>query len=216
MLALFIYEHCPYCVRPRIIADIKGIDYQRHILANDDIEAHLVHIGKKQVPFLQTDDNHYIVESLDICDYFDQIDGKPILKPSQRSDLIELSNKINQASRSLVYPRFLEHPLNYKDFPNKSAKDYFISKKSSSVGDFELLLAHPSLQTIAETQQSLDELAQHLSADFIQAGYISYDDIIIFPILRNLTLISDLVVFPHRVKAYIDFIAKQTQIELYA
>lgn len=215
MLDLFIYQHCPYCVRPRIIADIKKVNYRLHTLANDDVEAHLKHIGKKQVPFLKTTDGDYIVESLDICAYLDELDHNPILLPSVRTDLVDLASQINQASRTLVYPRFLDHPLNQLDFPTDSAKKYFIDKKSPTVGNFAMHLASPSTQATALTQALLDKMAVSLSTNYIQPNQISYDDIQIFPILRNLTLIADLVTFPTSVMDYLYFISKQTNIALY-
>lgn len=46
-MKLYSYEHCPFCVRPRIIIGLKSLDIPLIYLANDDEQAHLDRIGKK-------------------------------------------------------------------------------------------------------------------------------------------------------------------------
>ena len=133
-LELFIYEHCPYCIRVRMLADIKKLNLKLNYLANDDINSHLKHINKKQVPFLKTSTN-YIVESIKICTYLDSLTKHPI-KSKTLTPLYSLVNELKEISKHIVYPKFLDHKLNYRDFPNIGAKNYFINKKKSYIDFF--------------------------------------------------------------------------------
>ncbi len=62
-MKLFLYHHCPFCIRPRLVADLKSLNIPIHIFANDDEQAHYDLVGKKIVPILQKDDGSYMTES---------------------------------------------------------------------------------------------------------------------------------------------------------
>ncbi|CAN0524307.1 unnamed protein product, partial [Ectocarpus sp. 12 AP-2014] len=68
---LWIYDHCPYCVRPRMVFGIKGITHDLAYLSNDDIETPTAMVGKKMVPILElgrpgSEDHEIMAESMDI------------------------------------------------------------------------------------------------------------------------------------------------------
>ena len=214
-MKLYIYEHCPYCVRPRIVSGLKSLDLPLVYLANDDEASHLNRIGKKQVPFLEKDDGNYLLESLAICQYIDQLNNKPILaNKSHDTHLIKLVNELSNASKALVFPRFLSHPLNQQDFPTQSAKDYFTTKKESYIGCFKANLRFPD-KSIQTAQALLGDIDFLMSSLFATSHLPSWDDIYIFPILRNLTIISDLITIPKNVQKYINHLAQETGIALY-
>ena len=68
-MKLFVYEHCPYCIRPRVVLGYKNIGCDIEYLLDNDIDGHTEKIGAKQVPILQKEDKSYMTESLDIVDY---------------------------------------------------------------------------------------------------------------------------------------------------
>ena len=97
-MKLYIYDHCPYCLKARMIFGLKNIPVELHVLLNDDAETPTRMVGQKQVPILQKDDSRYMPESMDIVHYVDKLDGKPLLT-GKRSPAIEAC-----LSLTLLYP----------------------------------------------------------------------------------------------------------------
>ena len=72
-MKLYIYDHCPFCVRARMAAGLFGADVEEVVMANDDEATPIGMIGAKQVPILQKEDGSFMGESLDIVRYLDRI-----------------------------------------------------------------------------------------------------------------------------------------------
>ena len=83
-MKLYIYDHCPFCVRARMIFGLRGVAVEEVILQNDDEETPIKMIGAKQVPILQKDDGSFMGESLDIVRHIDEMAGKGRLKEEVR------------------------------------------------------------------------------------------------------------------------------------
>ena len=49
-MKLYIYDHCPYCLKARMIFGLKNIPVELHVLLNDDAETPTRMVGQKQVP----------------------------------------------------------------------------------------------------------------------------------------------------------------------
>jgi hypothetical protein len=47
---LYVYDHCPFCVRVRLALGIKNVKHNLHFLANDDIATPTKLVGKKIAP----------------------------------------------------------------------------------------------------------------------------------------------------------------------
>lgn len=75
-MKLYVYEHCPFCIRARMIFGLKQIDFDLGIIMEGDIDTPTKMIGKKMVPILQKDDGSYMGESLDIVSYVDQLSAR--------------------------------------------------------------------------------------------------------------------------------------------
>ncbi|MCP6025348.1 glutaredoxin, partial [Klebsiella pneumoniae] len=84
--------------------------------------------------------------------------------------------------------------------------------KEASAGNFADLLAHSDglIKNISDDLRALDKLIVKPNA---VNGELSEDDIQLFPLLRNLTLVAG-INWPSRVADYRDNMAKQTQINL--
>ena len=201
-MKLYIYDHCPYCLKARMIFGLKNIPVELHVLLNDDAETPTRMVGQKQVPILQKDDSRYMPESMDIVHYVDKLDGKPLLT-GKRSPAIGYANK-------LLLPRFAKSA--FDEFSTPAARKYFVDKKEASAGNFADLLAHSDglIKNISDDLRALDKLIVKPNA---VNGELSEDDIQLFPLLRNLTLVAG-INWPSRVADYRDNMAKQTQINL--
>lgn len=47
---LYVYDHCPFCVRVRLAMGVKNVKHLIHFLANDDIATPTALVGKKIAP----------------------------------------------------------------------------------------------------------------------------------------------------------------------
>lgn len=209
-MKLYIYDHCPYCLKARMIFGLKNIPVELHVLLNDDAETPTRMVGQKLVPILQKDDSRYMPESMDIVHYVDKLDGKPLLTGKRSPAIEEWLRKVNGYANKLLLPRFAKSA--FDEFSTPSARKYFVDKKEASAGNFADLLAHSDglIKNISDDLRALDKLIAKPNA---VNGELSEDDIQLFPLLRNLTLVAG-INWPSRVADYRDNMAKQTQINL--
>ena len=209
-MKLYIYDHCPYCLKARMIFGLKNIPVELHVLLNDDAETPTRMVGQTQVPILQKDDSRYMPESMDIVHYVDKLDGKPLLTGKRSPAIEEWLRKVNGYANKLLLPRFAKSA--FDEFSTPAARKYFVDKKEASAGNFADLLAHSDglIKNISDDLRALDKLIVKPNA---VNGELSEDDIQLFPLLRNLTLVAG-INWPSRVADYRDNMAKQTQINL--
>jgi len=207
---LYIYDHCPYCLKARMIFGLKNLPVELNVLLNDDEATPTRMIGQKMAPILQKDDSRYMAESLDIVKYVDQLDGKPLLTGARNPAIEAWLRKVNEYTNRLLIPRFAKAP--FDAFATPEARAYFTNKKEAAIGDFSEHLAHtPGL--VKKISDDLRDLDKHIVQPNAVNGELSEDDIHLFPLLRNLTIVPG-IVWPTRVADYRDNMAKQTQINL--
>ena len=209
-MKLYIYDHCPFCVKARMIFGLKNIPVELNVLLNDDEATPTRMIGQKMAPILQKDDSRYLPESMDIVHYVDKLDGKPLLTGKQNPALDAWLRKVNNYVNRLLIPRFAKSA--FDEFATPEARAYFIAKKEAAIGDFAEHMSHSSglIKKISDDLRALDKLIVQPNA---VNGELSDDDIHLFPLLRNLTIVAG-INWPTRVADYRDNMAKQTQINL--
>ncbi|MEW7311448.1 glutaredoxin 2 [Buttiauxella gaviniae] len=209
-MKLYIYDHCPFCLKARMIFGLKNIPIELNVLLNDDEATPTKMIGKKMAPILQKDDSRYLPESMDIVHYVDKLDGEPLLTGSTNAAISEWLRHVNSYVQHLLLPRIAKAP--FDEFATPAARAYFTHKKEAMIGSFAEHLTHsPGLiKKISDDLRKLDKLIVQPNA---VNGELSEDDIHLFPLLRNLTLVAG-IEWPSRVAAYRDNMAKQTQINL--
>ena len=47
---MYVYDHCPFCVRVRLALGVKNVKHLIHFLANDDVATPTGLVGKKIAP----------------------------------------------------------------------------------------------------------------------------------------------------------------------
>ncbi|MCF6765399.1 glutaredoxin 2 [Thiotrichales bacterium 19S3-7] len=222
-MKLFQYEHCPYCVRPRLVAAAKNSNLDIVDLAYDDVQTPVSMIGAKMVPILQKNDLTYMAESLDICAYLDALDDLCMIKPKKADkQLDQVIEKLNYYIRYLAYPRLYYHPQNKAAFPTQSAIDAFKGPKQLKMGiDFDDALRH-SDRYISATEALLSKAQaffhQRLSdgVNQINDGFtLTYDDIEFFPVLRLLTIALDVIKIPQPIMQYLEKLSALSHVQLY-
>lgn len=210
-MKLYIYDHCPYCVRSRMIFGLKNLAVETVVLLNDDEATPIGLVGKKVVPILVKENGEAMPESLDIVKYVDETYGEKLLTDEVRPEITDWIKKVGAYYNHLLIPRFVK--LGLAEYATQSAVDYFVKKKTESIGDFAENLAN-SAQYLARLIPDLVELdSLILSAESAQ-GKLSLEDILLFPMLRNLTCVKGLIL-PNKVAKYTERMAVLSQVELY-
>ena len=214
-MKLYIYDHCPFCVRARMIFGLRNVPVEEIVLLNDDEATPIGLIGAKQVPILQKPDGSHMGESLDIVRYIDELAGQARLDETIRPAVQAWFDQVNKYYNHLVMPREvrLEPPL--PEFATAEAVAYFVQKKEQNIGSFEQNLAetHTYLERI---HLALPELAALLGGQpYLNGSAPGMEDIIIFPVLRNLTLVKG-IAFPAKLQAYIERLSAESKVPLYS
>ena len=80
---LYVYDHCPFCVRVRLALGVKGIKHKLVFMGNDDVETPTALVGKKIAP-IWVDEDGPMAESLDIIEKMDTEGMCPETTSSQR------------------------------------------------------------------------------------------------------------------------------------
>ena len=208
-MKLYIYDHCPFCVRARMAAGLFGADVEEVVLANDDEATPIGMIGAKQVPILQKEDGSFMGESLDIVRYLNR-EGR--LKNEIRPEIQAWLDKVGSYNNKLVQPRTVK--IGLPEFATTEAVKYFTDKKEKNIGSFSANLNKTAqyLDRIHEDLNDLDGLMHEVS-DGIN-GEIGMEDILIFPILRNLTVVRG-IEWPQKVMGYLMTMSEKSGVPLY-
>lgn len=211
-MKLYVYDHCPFCVRAAMVAGYKDVDLQIVPLLNDDeVSCHQL-IGKKMVPILAWDDQA-MGESLDIAKKLDEIGSgvKLMRAPTDYQSITALISSVQRSISCLLFPRNIQAGL--PEFATPSARDYFQRNKEPMI---EQSFATAMADTALHKQRVETMLASlpHLSLPSENGDTLGWDDVMIYPTLRNLTLVQDLQI-PQQVRDYLQEIAALTRTELY-
>lgn len=208
-MKLFIYDHCPFCVKARMIFGLKNLPVRLITLLNDDETTPITMIGKKMAPILQKDDGTYMPESMDIVHYVDRLDGKPVLTGPSNPAIADWLNQTGYTNK-LLLPRFAH--ADFEEFATDSARQYFTHKKQAAIGDFKAHLAN-SADLIDQLEADLQRLSPLIVSAEAVNGELSDDDIHLFPTLRSLSIVAG-VTLPANVEAYRNRMAERSDIPL--
>lgn len=210
-MKLYSYDHCPFCVRARMILGFHNIAFEHIILANDDEETPIRLIDKKMLPILVKADGSAMAESMDIVRFIDAQSEQALLKQAPRPQVQAWLENIGAYYNHLVMPRITR--IGLAEFADDSAIAYFTRKKTEFIGDFAQNLADSALY-IEKASADLAALDQLLVSREGMNGNIDEEDFYIFPILRSLSVVKNLS-FPERVQGYMQNISEKTAIPLF-
>ena len=133
-MKLYVYDHCPFCARARMIFGLKNLPVELVVLANDDEATPIGLVGKKVVPILVKEDGTAMPESLDIVHYVDEHFGEKILSEHIRPEIEAWLKEVGSYYGHLSTARFTQ--IGLPEFETQSAVDYFTKKKTEFIGDF--------------------------------------------------------------------------------
>ncbi|PJE79038.1 Glutaredoxin 2 [invertebrate metagenome] len=213
MMKLFVFEHCPYCIKAMMMKGLKKLSLDFVYLQNHDVTARTEKVGANVVPILQKDDGSYMAESMDIVHYLDQLDNNPVLTAEVNAERVaEWLDQVRHWTHLLLFPRWMK--IDLPEFQYQQAINWFTKNKSTMIGMSFDEAFHQSSETIERINRKFTELEKWLLLPSLRGNRLSYDDIHLFPALRNCTVIKGLVM-PPVVRRYIDEVAELTDIRLF-
>lgn len=209
-MKLYVYDHCPFCVRSRMIMGLKNVEYEIIYLPNNDEATPIGLIGKKMLPILVTKNNQAIGESLDIVKYIDEKYDSHILTEPNNTAIDAWMEEITTSIYQLAVPRWAQSI--FEEFCSEDARRYFINKKELVFGDLEDLIdkSNPIVAEINSKLAGLDLLITPL--DPSKSKY-SLTDICLFPLLRSLSIVKG-IDWPPKVDTWLKEMAIASKINL--
>ncbi|WP_172329277.1 glutaredoxin 2 [Mangrovicoccus sp. HB161399] len=200
-MKLYQYDHCPFCVRADMVASWRKVPHEKVYLLNDDEQAHYDLIGAKMVPILQFDDGKAMGESLDIVAELDGIEtGAPTLDPwDEVAPQMQALASANRAVNCLLFPRNVR--LGLPEFETRTAIGYFTERKEDIIG----ISFGQALEETAAHKAEVEAMLAAMPPLDLPGDRLRMGDVLIYPQLRNLTMVKDLA-FPDWVRAYVDHV----------
>lgn len=206
-MKLYVYEHCPFCIRARMIFGLKQVPFELGVIMEGDAETPTRMVGKKVVPILQKEEGVYMPESMDIVHYVDQLDGAPVIT-GECNPVIEAWCKENmRAVFILAIPRFTR--ADFKELATPAAREAYTQREINAFGDLDTLMAN--------SQTYIDTLVEALGKieAYLQGRHpVSITDFYLFPILNSLTIVKG---FPYTeaLRGYLDHISSACNVPLF-
>ncbi len=209
-MKLYVYDHCPFCIKAMMIFGFKQQTYDLEVLLNDDIETPTAMIGKKMVPILQKDDGSYMAESLDIIHYVDQLDQQPLVTGGTHQPVTQWLENHQPVMQLLIIPRAVQQ--DFSTFATEGARAFYTRAKTEFLGDFQPLMDNSSVY-IKEVNTALDMLDAMINGDQWLENHLSETDFHLFAALHGLSGVKD-VHYPGAVAAYLNRVSRQSHIPL--
>ena len=216
-MKLYVYDHCPFCTRARMAAALRGVATELVYLPNDDEDMPIRLIGAKQLPILQKEDGSHMGESLDIVRYLDRqssLQSSGALDEAVRPEIQAWVEAFGDWGNRLIMPRDVQ--LDLPEFAAESSVAYFKGKKEAWLGaSFEQLLQETP-RYLAQAQEALHVLDGLIApnADYVNGTHLSMEDILVFPLLRNLSMVKG-VAYPDNVAHYVRAMSQAAKIPLF-
>lgn len=209
-MKLYVYDHCPFCVRSRMIFGLKDVACEIITLPNDDEETPTGLIGKKMLPILVTESNEAIGESLDIVKYIDETYGSAVVTLPDNSAIEAWMEEATGLIYPLAIPRWAS--TDFEEFRQDAARHYFVGKKEAVFGPFARLMEQTDTM-VTEINAKLEVLELLLSQQERDSGHLSLTDIRLFPLLRSLSIVKG-ITWPARVDEWRREMAEKSHVNL--
>jgi glutaredoxin 2 len=239
---VYVYDHCPFCVRVRLALGVKNVKHNVHFLANDDIPTPTKLLGKKIAPiFAIPEDDLIMGESLDIIA---KVEGDErfgptnvILPATGRTDIKAWQKSVQTLLRTLQRPRYVATGL-LPEFQQIDGRHAFIKnhqlppyEKPEWKGDgsdenpgmdmdeklklYAEAMAKDPAPLLEDLNAKLIELDDMIySEHYCSEGGLSMDDIDLWARLRSITIIKG-VEWPNKLRSYMDNLSALGDVPLY-
>lgn len=211
-MKLYLFDHCPFCVKAMMAAGYGGLAVDYVCLDNHDVAARERMVGYNAVPILEKDDGSFMAESADIVALLMAQSERDLAPATHGERISQWHEKHRQTFWGLLFPRNVRLPL--PEFAKPEAIDYFTRNKSALLErSFEDALEDTPAY-LAKAAQALAELDWLVPPSHREDSRLGWDDIHLFPTLRNLTMVKGLDFGP-ALDVYLDEVSRMTRVPLY-
>lgn len=206
-MKLYVYEHCPFCIRARMIFGLKKVPLELSVIMEGDAETPTRMVGKKVVPILQKEEGVWMPESMDIVRYVDLLNGAPVIA-GECDPAIEAWCKDNTRTVfNLAIPRFTQ--ADFKELSTPAAREAYTQREIKAFGDLAALMANSQEYTDALLRE-FGKIETYLRA----VDAVSITDFYLFPLLNSLTIVKGFP-FPDYLSRYLDHVATTCNVPLF-
>lgn len=239
---VYVYDHCPFCVRVRLALGIKNVKHNVVFLQNDDVPTPSKLIGKKIAPIFGIPEDEFIMsESLDIIEKVDSDERfgttGQILPATGRKDIKAWQKSVQTLLRTLQRPRYVATGL-LPEFQQLDGRHAFIKnhqlppyEKPEWKGDgtdenpgmpmdeklklYAEAMAKDPAPLLEDLNAKLIELNDMVFSEYhCSEGGISMDDVDLWSRLRSVTIIKG-AQWPEKLRGYMDNLAALGDVPLY-
>jgi len=218
-----VYEHCPFCMRVRMVIGVKKIPVELEVLSNENEVDPIRMVGAKQVPILEYEvdgTKKYMTESLNIAKYLDANYGEPnaFAAATDREDLKEWLDDTSDIRPKLILPRNV--PAGFAEYKSEAAVAYWTAKKEAYKGPFAENLAKTN-ELLAALKPHLEKLSEMIKSEDGKSGVnghakLDFDDVTFAPFLIVLTVVKGLdALLPEKVKNYLEYVSTTANVPLF-
>ncbi len=207
-MKLYVYDHCPFCAKARMIFGLKSLPLELNFLLEDDADTPTKLVGKKTAPILRKADGSHMAESMDIVHHVDGQQGERVVTSVEENSPIKVWHDAAwRPILNLAIPRLAD--ADFPEFATPEARAAFKARQTRNFGNFDELIGRtPELVRDIEGQLAkLDELL---------AGreQVDADDFLLYPSLRMLSIVKG-VRYPANVKRYMQRMEQATGVGLH-
>lgn len=185
-MKLYIYEHCPFCTRARMIFGLKGIPVELSVVMEGDDDTPIRLVGKKGVPILERDDGSAMSESMDIVRYVDGRFPEKVLTEPLREEIDAWCLDARPIVAKLAVPRMTRS--SFKENSTDESRTAYVERERKAFGDLDAL--------IRDTPDLLDRIHRRLaSLDLLIEDWagLSESDLVLYSTLRSLSIVKGVV-----------------------
>lgn len=207
-MKLYVYDHCPFCAKARMIFGLKSVPLELSFVLEDDVETPTSLVGRKTTPILQKADGSHMAESMEIVHYIDSQHGEPIVTPAGDNSPIGVWHDAAwRPVLELSIPRLAN--ADFPEFGTPEAREAFKTRQTKNFGNFDELIARTP-QLVQDIERQLADL------DTLLAGreHVDTDDFVLYPSLRMLSIVKG-VQYPENVKNYMMRMEQSTGVGLH-
>lgn len=207
-MKLYVYDHCPFCAKARMIFGLKSLPLELSFVLEDDVTTPTKLVGRKTTPILEKADGSHMAESMDIVHYLDGQHGEPLVTPvGESSPIKEWNDAAGRSILDLAIPRLAS--ADFPEFATQEARAAFKARQTKNFGDFDELLGRsPAL--VLEVEGHLTELDTLL----VGREQVDADDFVLYPSLRMLSIVKG-IKYPANVKRYMERMEQATGVDLH-
>ncbi len=211
-MKLYVYDHCPFCARVRLLAGYKKIPLELVYVPYSEEKMLIDLVGKKAVPVLVKDDGTAMAESLEILLWLDRNYGDPIIQDEDGSEIDAWLSDALLPLQKIGYPRWPK--LGLKEYASDKDVKEWEERKAPAIESFSKALSETAqtAREVAGLLQRAEELLKQrsvLAAD----GPLTMSEIKLFTFIRGFTS-EPSIVWPAAVKRWFDERVRQSGISL--